>query len=273
MRWRITTLCDGLARVIAAFCAEADFQSHRSSKLGIVHYNINRSQCSFLHVLGPDLAFTLCKFLGPRCWRSVAASCKFAVVVISDPRFITQLAQVVRLAICGHNTTLLGHVTHNGSAEGAFCFLVGGSKNMLEDRDRTHGRTVLMEATYFGAEPATIALLLQQQADPNAQSFFGSTALLSACYMQGIQSIKLLLEYRADPWLADMAGDNALHCAAYSGNLESVQIFLDAGVAIDTPNHSGWTALRYAYQEGHAALVEDLKQLGANECHGDRACF
>ena len=45
----------------------------------------------------------------------------------------------------------------------------------------TNGR---LSGTYFGAQPAAIALLLQRGADPNEQSAFGSTALLSACYMK-----------------------------------------------------------------------------------------
>lgn len=88
--------------------------------------------------------------------------------------------------------------------------------------------------------------------------------------MSGIRSVHLLMEYRADPWVGDNAGDNALHCSAYAGNSELVHLFLDAGMDIDVANRSGWTALRYAYQEGHMELAQELRRLGAAECHGDR---
>lgn len=259
-----------MSALAAAICEWGRSRSLHSVTSENVLILSDSSQCWALDLLGPELAIDFLKFLGPRSWRSVAATCAPAAAAVSDPRLSARLVQIVRPALCGQNSSLLSHVTHNGSAEGAFCLLACESTKLLEERDQIQGRTPLMEATYYGAEPATVALLLQQRADPNAQSDFGSTALLSACYMQGLRSIKLLMEFRADPWIGDCGGDNALHCAAYSGNSESVRIFLDAGVRIDIPNNSGWTALRYAYQESHAALALELKQLGATECHGDR---
>lgn len=268
---RQLTSCAGISALAAAICELGRSRSLHVGASEKVRILSDCGRCWALDLMGPDLAIDFLKFLGPRSWRSMAATCASAAAAVSDPRILAQLLRSVMPALCGNATSLLSHVAHNGSsAEGAFCLLACGSTKLLEERDPTHGRTPLMEATYYGAEPATVALLLQQRADPNARSNFGSTALLSACYMQELRSIKLLMEFRADPWLADCAGDNALHCAAYSGNSESVRIFLDAGVRIDIPNNSGWTALRYAYQERHTALVEELKQLGALECHGDR---
>lgn len=221
----------------------------------------------------PASTFDVLQWLAPLEWCRLGAVCSCMAQVSRDPSLRARLVSVAGPAFCNPGGSLVRHVVSRGTASGVFCLLAssagkGGAcaDEVLCEREAHHGRTALMEATYYSAEPAAVALLLQQRADPNAQSNFGSTALLSACYMKGRRHVELLLEHKADPLLADHAGDNALHCAAYAGWTEAVDMFLAAGVPIDVPNHAGWTALRYAYQEHHGHLAEWLKQRGAREC-------
>lgn len=214
----------------------------------------------------------LLPFLAPRTWCRLCLSGRDVAAVIGESSLKQQLLRLQRPKLIGTCLSLLDYVNNCSDADGAFCHLFcafdGRScLQMMEERDQATGFTPLITAAYRGVEPAMLELLLACRANPNAQSHRGGTALTSACYVtgssRGRRHIALLLEHHADPMLSDVAGDNALHCAAYSGCREAVDMILHAGVPLNIRNRGGWTALRYAHQEGHDDLAAYLLGLGA----------
>jgi len=74
---------------------------------------------------------------------------------------------------------------------------------------------------------------------------------------------------RAGQWkivqlLAEHGAQVTIHQAACLGQLEKVKQLLAAGVEIDARDPQGWTALRWAAQEGHADVVRLLLAHGAD---------
>jgi ankyrin repeat protein len=55
-----------------------------------------------------------------------------------------------------------------------------------------------------------------------------------------------------------------LHYAALNGDQRELIALLDAGASADAQDDNGWTALHFAAQDHHPAIVESLLQRGAN---------
>jgi ankyrin repeat protein len=55
-----------------------------------------------------------------------------------------------------------------------------------------------------------------------------------------------------------------LHYAALDGDQRELVALLDAGASADAQDDNGWTALHFAAQDHHPAIVESLLQRGAN---------
>ncbi|HKQ60577.1 MAG TPA: ankyrin repeat domain-containing protein [Candidatus Polarisedimenticolaceae bacterium] len=68
---------------------------------------------------------------------------------------------------------------------------------------------------------------------------------------------------RADDPAAD------LHAAARAGDLAAVQAALQAGASVDAPSRYGATALAFASDKGHLAIVKLLIERGADVNHED----
>jgi len=62
----------------------------------------------------------------------------------------------------------------------------------------------------------------------------------------------------------DEYGRIPLHYAALNGDQRALLAALEGGASPDAQDDSGWTALHFAAQERHAALVGILLQRGAN---------
>jgi ankyrin repeat protein len=92
-------------------------------------------------------------------------------------------------------------------------------------RQPSTGRTPLHEAARAG--PKAVALLLARGADPNAQSFDGSTPLHECVTCLGVDSARVLLRAGANTTSIDRAGlspaDLAVQEAAANPDLEEAQ--------------------------------------------------
>lgn len=82
-------------------------------------------------------------------------------------------------------------------------------------------------------------------------------------------ALSLLLAVPGIAVAADDPGD-ALRRAASTGDLAKVKELLAAGVDVNAPNAYGGTALAFAADKGHTAVVELLLERGANPNSTDR---
>ena len=106
------------------------------------------------------------------------------------------------------------------------------------------GITPLMEAALHGSAE-TVRLLLENGANPNAQSDKKITPLLWAA--SDFQKTKLLLEKGADPNIASSLGNTPLITAAgFPGGASVVELLIDNGAEMTVRNRRNWTALRNA---------------------------
>jgi ankyrin repeat protein len=92
----------------------------------------------------------------------------------------------------------------------------------------------------------------------------------SYCCARGYSEIlHYLLDQGANAELADIGGSTPLHFTAMVNQYECAAVLLRHGVALDTINMYGETALWWASCEGHLPTVQLLVQAGADI---DRAC-
>lgn len=89
--------------------------------------------------------------------------------------------------------------------------------------------------------------------------------LLLAANSNSSETVRLLLAAGASTNVAHGGnGATPLHAAAASGNVEIVRLLLEARSRVDTAEERNWTALSFAAQQGHGAIVEELIAHGAD---------
>lgn len=168
------------------------------------------------------------------------------------------------------------------------------SKVRVINRD---GQTPLLEASLFG-HTASVQLLLEKGADPNAADAGGKTPLQCACSEGHKACAELLLTKGASidagvgkpalhlaiqGWHRDVTqlllqrganltqrsastpyqGRKALHVAAESGDIEAVQLLLQHGAEVNVLDDVPLTPICYAAQAGHSHIVQLLLDRGA----------
>lgn len=92
----------------------------------------------------------------------------------------------------------------------------------------------------------TVKLLLDKNANVNAQDSIGNTCLIWATYCQNSMLVKLLLDYQADPNIKNEAGDSALIIALNKGNSNIVKLLLNNKADITVKDANGITAIELA---------------------------
>ena len=106
-----------------------------------------------------------------------------------------------------------------------------------------------------------VSLLLAQDADVNALTMYGESALFWACHFGNIKVIKMLLkvginlinrkdEYRRTP----------LYIACLWGHMQVVEQLIQAKADLSIPDNSGDSPLHQACGGGHLQIVEKLLQ-------------
>ena len=132
------------------------------------------------------------------------------------------------------------------------------------DAPQVDGMTALHWATYH--DDLQIAeVLVRAGANVNVANRYGVTPLSLACTNGNGALVELLLKAGADPNAALPGGETPLMTAARTGTLASVRALLSRGVSVDSKDERrGQTALMWAVAEGHAAVVQELIDAGAD---------
>lgn len=106
-----------------------------------------------------------------------------------------------------------------------------------------------------------VQTLLNYGANVNLQNIYDNTTLIMvASEFNCIKIVELLLENDANVNAQDQSGWTALMHAAFNGNAKIVQMLLNNGANIDLSNNYGDTALALAINNGRQQIIELLVQ-------------
>jgi ankyrin repeat protein len=111
---------------------------------------------------------------------------------------------------------------------------------------------------------STVRALLDRNADANARSSDGSTALLWAAHWNDVATADLLIRARADANIANDFGMTPLSRACTNGSAAMVERLLEAGANPNTPITTGETPLMTCAGSGSVAAVRLLVARGGN---------
>ena len=125
------------------------------------------------------------------------------------------------------------------------------------------GMTALHWAVYQDDLPMARALI-KAGAEVKAQNRYGVAPLSLACANGNGPLVELLLDRGTDPNSTLRGGETALMTAARTGRLGAVRALLAKGAKVDATEARSQTALMWAAAEGHAAVVDALIQAGAD---------
>jgi len=126
------------------------------------------------------------------------------------------------------------------------------------------GMTALHWAAYYD-DAAAVRLLLGAGASARSANRYGVTPLSLACTNGNAAIAEALVTAGADPNLASPGGETPLMTAARTGSSDVIKLLLARGARIDAhDDRRGQTALMWAAAEGHAAIVQDFIEAGAD---------
>ena len=134
--------------------------------------------------------------------------------------------------------------------------------------DRTYGGRTLLHDAAAAADLATVTLLLELGADPNALDRGDHSplyTLANECLLPGAAIVTALVHAGADVNAADgVTRATPLHMAARRGSVELAAALLDAGACLDARDRRGDTPLRRALNCRRPAVAALLRDRGAS---------
>lgn len=134
-------------------------------------------------------------------------------------------------------------------------------------KDGLMGQTPLHAAAENGFHDIVV-LLVEQDADVNAQDNDGWTPLHWACSMKledgAGPTVEALLKGEASVGIQTTEGDTALHFAAANGHLEAVKLLIKAGANVNRHNDEEITPAHVAASRGHTEIIKELRSAGAD---------
>lgn len=121
-----------------------------------------------------------------------------------------------------------------------------------------------------GGHVNLIRLLLQRGANPRAKSNLHEdppgtprhlTPLMLAAQSGNTLIAKLILEAGGKSTINDKEknGACALIHSAINGNLELIKLLVENGADVDAKDHNGWTAMKWAIEQGHSDVIQFLR--------------
>jgi uncharacterized protein len=118
----------------------------------------------------------------------------------------------------------------------------------------------LLHLAVFFAHPSTAQLLLDRDADVNAEADNSSHVqpLHSAAAGRSAECVRVLLDAGADVDARQHGGYTALMEAALQGNEEMVRALIDAGADPTLTDDGGRNSIEFARAEGHTGVAELL---------------
>jgi len=126
------------------------------------------------------------------------------------------------------------------------------------------GMSALFWAVYYD-QTDMVRLLLNANANADANNRFGVTPLIQASMNGNGAVISMLLDSSANPNTYTLQGDTALMNAAKAGSTTGVQALIEAGAEIDArDSHLSQTSLMWAAANNNAEIVRILGENGAD---------
>ena len=159
-----------------------------------------------------------------------------------------------------YGTTALHWAAYRDDVEMATRLIAAGAD---VNRPSRYGATPLSLACVTG-NPALIGPLLEVGAFPNLRAA-GEPPLLTCARSGQVEAVELLLTHGANPNITDgWKGQTAVLWAAEEDHAAVVETLVAHGADVDTKAASGETALLPAVQLGHEATVRSLLAAGAD---------
>ena len=160
--------------------------------------------------------------------------------------FVAVLAVVIGFAVRHWllNEALVRAVWDSYPEEAQRLLRQGANPNLRDARYHEH------LLTYSLTSGATLKVLLQGGANPDARTKAGNLPIVRAAGASYLDVVQILLRYGAAVNAVELDGETALLAATAAGaSPEVVRTLLDAGADINARNRTGLTPLRLAQQQ------------------------
>ena len=125
---------------------------------------------------------------------------------------------------------------------------------LVNARDIGTGETGLHIVTER-RDPVWMRFLLNNGADPDAETKKGVTPLQIAAQLGFVEGVEILLDRGADPDVTDASGETPLISAVHRNDTAMVKIMIEKGANPDRADNSGRTARDYAALMGARSQV------------------